>query len=268
MALPKLSLGCDPELFLKQAGAFHSAFGVVTGTKDKPTPLEKGAVQVDGMALEFNISPAENAQQFVENIGEVMKQIRSAINPDIEFDYSSTVHLTEDYLKQRQPAEVELGCDPDYNAWSGEVNPKPEQGRPMRTAGGHIHLGFGKDIVWTENMIEVGHKIIHLCDVFLGIPSVLVDPDVERRSMYGKAGAFRFKEYGVEYRSLSNFWIKTPELQTWAFNQAELAYMAFFEYDDIMKAISDYDVQEVINNSDKESAKAIVELLGIQLPKE
>ena len=45
-------------------------------------------------------------------------------------------------------------------------------------------------------------------DYTLGLDSLLLDSDTRRRSMYGRAGSFRFKEYGIEYRTLSNFWIK------------------------------------------------------------
>lgn len=268
MALPALTLGCDPELFLTKDNNFLSAFGIFKGTKEEPTPLQKGAVQVDGMALEFNIDPAGNIEEFVGNIGTVIAQIRQQMEPDINFDYSSTVHLNEDYLRQRSQEEVELGCDPDFNAWTGDTNEAPDGDRPMRTAGGHVHIGYGTDIVLTETMSDVGRKIIKLCDIFMGIPSVLIDKDNERREMYGKAGAFRFKPYGVEYRSLSNFWIKSEVTQRWVFQQAELAYMSFFDFDDIMEKIKLFDVQSIINTSDVDAAKQVIKILNIELPKE
>lgn len=32
--------------------------------------------------------------------------------------------------------------------------------------------------------------------MYLGIPSVVMDPDTKRRTLYGKAGDFRLKAYG------------------------------------------------------------------------
>ena len=51
-----------------------------------------------------------------------------------------------------------------------------------------------------------------MLDVYLGLDSLTYDKDVERRELYGKAGAFRPKEYGVEYRVLSNAWLISPLL--------------------------------------------------------
>ena len=54
--MSKILVGCDPEIFVKQAGVFKSAHGLVVGDKKDPQKVNKGAVQVDGMALEFNIT--------------------------------------------------------------------------------------------------------------------------------------------------------------------------------------------------------------------
>lgn len=55
---------------------------------------------------------------------------------------------------------------------------------------GHIHIGYNNP------EIEKSVDIIKAMDLFLGIPSILMDKDTLRRSRYGKAGAFRFKSYG------------------------------------------------------------------------
>jgi hypothetical protein len=76
--------------------------------------------------------------------------------------------------------------------------------------------------------------------------------------MYGKAGAFRFKKYGVEYRTLSNFWIQSEELMRWAFNKTieaiELVNSGVIT--EIDKKFGQQ-IQTVINNNDKEKASLL-----------
>ncbi len=74
-----LTIGCDPEAFLKQAGRFVSAHGLIPGTKAMPHHVDNGAVQVDGMAVEFNINPASDATQFVTHINSVMAQLQAML---------------------------------------------------------------------------------------------------------------------------------------------------------------------------------------------
>src|SRR3546814_1862742 len=59
--------------------------------------------------------------------------------------------------------------------------------------------------------------LVKQLDWYLGLWSLGKDKDKVRRSLYGKAGACRIKPYGVEYRVLSNFWIKNKKsrLETW-----------------------------------------------------
>ena len=62
-------IGADPEVFVTDKNnQFVSAFNMVPGDKAKPYPVPFGAVQVDGMALEFNIEPASTRQEFIHNI--------------------------------------------------------------------------------------------------------------------------------------------------------------------------------------------------------
>lgn len=45
-----------------------------------------------------------------------------------------------------------------------------------------------------------------------------------RRELYGKAGAFRPTSYGVEYRTLSNFWLRRKEYMQWVYAQTHRAF--------------------------------------------
>ena len=109
---------------------------------------------------------------------------------------------------------------PDFNAWEGNLNPPPDTSANPRTrcAGGHLHVGWTKDADLSDiSHILNGRDLVKQLDYYLGAWSLQKDGDPTRRSLYGKAGACRFKPYGVEYRVLSNFWVstKTQRLTVW-----------------------------------------------------
>jgi hypothetical protein len=60
-------------------------------------------------------------------------------------------------------------------------------------------------------------------DLFLGVPSILMDKGDVRKQLYGSAGAYRDKPYGGEYRTLSNFWIFDNHLIEWVWNNTSRA---------------------------------------------
>ena len=100
-------------------------------------------------------------------------------------------------------------------------------------------------------------------DFFLGLPSLFYDDDQMRREMYGKSGACRYKPYGVEYRTLSNAWLKSEKLMRWVFRNAQ-AGMHALEDGRILTAKYG-DIQNIINNSDKDAAMKIVKAENIEV---
>lgn len=67
---------------------------------------------------------------------------------------------------------------------------------------GHIHLGYNDIEVPFNGRIhkykvdEQRARIVQAMDLFIGIPSVIMEPDNKRKELYGQAGAFRPKPYG------------------------------------------------------------------------
>lgn len=253
-------LGADPEVFVRKDGRLVSGFGLIAGTKKQPAPVERGAVQVDGMALEFNIHPAASKEEFSLNIQTVLAQLKALV-PDHEIAIQAVAKFGHEYMAT-QPAEaLELGCDPDFNAYTGRTNDRPDGDRPFRTAAGHVHVGWcqGADV---NNIDHRGdcEAVIRQMDYYLGVPSLLLDPDEERRQLYGAAGAYRPKPYGAEYRVLSNFWLKSPELIEWVYTQTMLA-LAALERGDVAP-----NCEDIINSNNKDLAKQIVANMGWELP--
>lgn len=219
MAL-KISIGADPELFLKKDGRFISAHDILPGTKHEPHAVDKGAVQVDGVAAEFNILPAYTAREFSSYNAQVMKQLRD-MAPGCELVLDPVAVFEESYFHKLPDNVRELGCNPDFNAYTGQVNKKPDSTGCMRTAAGHIHIGWGKDFDPSDPIhFEDCRVVARQMDFYLGAYSLQWDNDDRRRKMYGAAGSFRPKPYGVEYRPLSNTWLKSARLQEWIFNAA------------------------------------------------
>lgn len=216
----KILMGCDPELFVTIDGKPRSAYGLVPGTKESPFKVEKGAVQVDGMALEFNIDPAESEEQWVTNIATVMKQLREFVPEKYKFHIEPSVRFNSNHLKAQPKEAKELGCMPDLNAYTLQENPKPNENTTLRTASGHIHIGFTEnaDVKSEEHIMRCATLAKHL-DLFLGLRSLEWDQDRTRRELYGDPGAIRIKPYGLEYRVLSNKWLEKEKLVRFVYRQ-------------------------------------------------
>lgn len=218
-------IGADPELFLTDKEGAKSAYGVIPGNKKAPHIVTDGAVQVDGMALEFNIEPADSKEKFIYNINSVLSTLREMVPNTFEMSIIPTALFDPEYLRQQPKEALALGCDPDYNAYTQKLNPNPKAPKGHRSAGGHIHIGWTMD----ENPLDTSHflsccQLVKQLDYYLGIPSIIFDRDHIRRQTYGQGGAFRPKHYGVEYRVLSNFWLKDERLIDFVYTMTKRAF--------------------------------------------
>jgi hypothetical protein len=246
-----IKIGADPELFLKNkaTGEYVPACDLIGGSKEKPKKIDKKghAVQEDNVMAEYNIRPASSAAQFVESHNFVLGYLREAL-PEFDLGIVASVEFKKEQLAH--PKASVFGCDPDYNAWTMTINPPPGQNSNLRTAGGHIHIGY--DGAHISNQIP----LVKAMDLFVGVPSILLDPDNRRRERYGKAGAFRPKEYGVEHRTPSNFWIGSDKLMAWAFNNSHKA-AAFAEANVKVLEKRGQEIQNTINKSDRANAERL-----------
>lgn len=245
----QITVGADPEVFIAKADVFTSAHDKLPGTKEVPYKVLKGAVQVDGMAAEYNIDPALTEEEFLTNLRVVQKQLSDML-PEYKFLETPSVVFDAEFLDDIPFSALLLGCEPDYNAYTGHVNPRPNGSNFMRTAGGHVHIGgFDAAGIFEANHYGEMRKLIQLMDMEVGVYSVLWDKDDKRRSMYGKAGAFRPKMYGVEYRSLSNLWTFNVELQKFVYrNTINAVNMLLDGVGEWSKAPV---VRRIINTSDR-----------------
>lgn len=210
---PGFTIGCDPELIvIDPTGKPVCADGLLPGTKDKPYSLVGGAVQVDGFAAEFNIKPANTFVHFWTRCRNVQDSIKQMLPPGYDLLCAPSTEFSHDVFEAAPARAKELGCMPDFNAWTNNVNtpPRPPEDMPtLRTMAGHIHIGWTDDAsLEDEEHLNNCNDLVKQLDWYLGAWSITQDPDTTRRRLYGQAGACRYKPYGVEYRVLSNFWLK------------------------------------------------------------
>ena len=231
----KFLFGADPELFLQHHldGTFHSAHGIIPGTKKDPHRIALGAVQVDGTALEYNIDPVSSLSQWMNNhtvVRRILSLMINSIRPDLVVTAVPTAFYTQAVWDHIPDTAKELGCDPDFNAYKGEENKKPETTETFRTGSGHIHIGWGERFDPYNNIhFRICCDLVRQLDAVLYIPSLVWDSDIKRRTLYGARGAFRPKPYGLEYRVLSNKWLDNPKIMAWVFSATKRATELFFE---------------------------------------
>ena len=254
-----VSIGADPELFLAKEGEVISAEGLIGGTKKEPKLIsdEGHAIQEDNVMAEFNIPACNNVDDFVSNITFVKDHIKTLASLyGLEVSPLASATLKKKYLKT--PQAKKFGCDPDYNVYTEDENNPVEATTKLRTCGGHIHVGYDNPSV------EQSTKIIFAMDICLGLPSLALDTDDRRREMYGKAGAFRFKSYGVEYRTLSNFWIHSELLTKWAFNNTikAIEMVNSGEIDIILDKYKD-SIKEAIDDNNKDLAIDLINKIKV-----
>ena len=259
----ELLIGADPEFFVRQGGKYVSAYNMIAGTKEEPFPVMNGAVQVDGNALEINITPAARSADFIYNLNTVMTQLKGMISSDCTIEIVPAVKFDPEYMATLPAEALRLGCDPDFNAYEKKTNPSPNAASNLRTAAGHIHVGWCQDVEkFSIEHFDACCTLVKQLDFFLGLVSTILDPDTERKQMYGKAGAFRPKSYGVEYRVLSNFWMEDDKLKELVFNNTKMAFewltngiFLGTDYGDIC--------QQIINSNDRVRAINLCNSIGI-----
>jgi len=260
-----ITLGADPECFIinEETGKVVSSIGIIPGEKGNPwrgKDMPKGyGIEIDNILAEFNIPPAKTRESFIESM-EYMKsyldKFVKKVNPNYKIKCAASEIVDEDQL---QSDEARLfGCSVDYNIYTGMPNPKPKgETTNLRSAGCHIHCGYDNPTV-AQSL-----ELLQYFDMYLGLPSVIIDTDMRRRTLYGKAGCFRLTGYGFEYRVLSSAMYATPELEGFIFDQSMKAIEAYnedrIEFTDELKQT----IRNVIDSGNSEEAKKLVEQYNI-----
>lgn len=233
--IENILIGCDPELFVFDHSIEEciSAHDLVPGSKSDPYLVKSGAVQPDGVAAEFNIQPAHNEDEFVNHINTVRARLQEIVQQKggqyLELIADPTAFFSEKYFSTLPVEALALGCEPDMNAYTEDFNTPPKTSEPFRTGSGHIHIGFTQyESPMKKEHLRTCIEIVKQLDAVLFATSHTWDPDQKRRELYGNRGAFRPKSYGVEYRPLSNAWLRDELTTRFVYRAAKNAVDLYF----------------------------------------
>lgn len=266
--MSKLLLGSDTEVFVlnPKTGKMSSVAGVLGADKyNKKVMAPDVRIQEDNVLLEWDINPHNNMDSFISNINKahtISETSANDIGLQVVQNICSHVYSEEDLKTFHKDAFV-FGCEPSFNALTGMMNDRPVSSKiGLRTAGGHIHFGYDH----IKEVDQQSQQVIGvMCDYFLGLPSLMIDTDTQRRELYGKAGEVRFKKYGVEYRTLSNFWTFNTDNIKFVWEQCQKVFKQLTDnsFMEIVSTVSPEEIQRTINQNDTKSAEQYLKLLKI-----
>lgn len=270
--------GADPEFFIQDTkGKVLPAFGLIGGTKDSPIILDNGtlrknqkdignfAYQEDGAAMEFNI-PASNVQGFIANIQNMYNWCCHFLaDKGLQPKFKASHRFQEDVL--RRPEAQIIGCVEDNDAWSKGIKRNPFNAGDFgaeRFCGGHIHVQY--------NYENVPRAIFaQFMDLFVGLPSIKFDKQGSRRKFYGLPGIYREKDYGIEYRTLSNFWVDPTHWQVMEYLLCSLKQLADYangnpnKLEEVYGKVPWSAVQTAISEEDERQANDILSFMSSYL---
>lgn len=278
------SFGSDPEIFLALNGKIVNAIGILPPKSQK---ISRGvsSIYYDNALAEMQVEPSHTAAEAIENIRKAMALLQDTL-PRHEIRIQSAHWFQRSDIDNEESRSV--GCNSEYCAYTLEQIMPPQdviKNTSFRTAGGHIHLG-------DNELFHDGHGIINtvrMLDLFLGIPSLLLDNDNTqryRRRIYGHAGSHRVPDHGLEYRCIGNFWLRSPRLVEVVYDLTDFAinfvenngYSQYWsqpneddESSDQSKLCFGYDarlLRSCINSCDKRKASKFMQIVSRHIPTE
>ena len=222
-----LYFGCDPEFFFERKGShIIGAEKVLPEGLKMPANVYNTVTQkyekafsgfvLDGVQVELNPSPnpcrANLANEMKRHFQALKKKLESM--PDIQASFSQVIDLPQDELDSLGEAAKVFGCAPSFNTHNQTASVKVDAATYLkRSAGGHLHFGLNEHKLMMQERV----RAVPLLDILVGNTCVLIDRDPGnrvRRENYGRAGEYRLPKHGLEYRTLSNFWLRSYQLMS------------------------------------------------------
>ncbi len=268
-----VTLGCDPEFF------FRDKDGKLLGS-EKVLPkggltYGEGKMIIDGAQAELNPKADLCRELLGSAISDCFKGLAGRLKETGIVaipDFSQTISLSQEEMDALSDDCKKFGCMSSKNAHKTDkqaaikVNPAKYM---YRSAGGHIHMGHyypdprnGDYVPCLDNPKET----IKVLDVIVGNTCVLIDRalgNVERRKNYGRAGEYRTPSHGLEYRTLSNFWLANYTLMSLVMGLTRMALDICHngKGEELLSLVKIKNVEKAINTNNVDLARANFEAI-------
>lgn len=279
-----IQFGCDPEFFFEKAGKIVGSEKIIDINKGiEISPNEGGNRSVgkgqskfivDGVQAELNPRPDTCRARLGNEISTCFRVLAKQIkaDPSLSINFAPTVKITSEELDSLDEKSKTFGCMPSKNAretGKSAVKLRDPKIYKYRSAGGHIHISpcndYG-DEKTRQAIFQEPERLVTIMDIIVGNTCVLLDRDPsnkERRKVYGRAGEYRTPSHGLEYRTLSNFWLRAYPLMSFVMALTRLAVSiransinSNIDYEkELLNLVNLKQIQKAINNNDFDLAK-------------
>lgn len=291
-------LGCDPEFFFKSKGEVIGAEKVLpkggllrNGHENYKEATTQTRLIIDGVQAELNPAPKSCRALLAGEISAMFQTFQTTMKKsgkDVTADFSRTIEITKANLDDLDASSRQFGCAPSKSIYARaktalNIKKVDAEEYRVRAAGGHIHIGHhgksqfnsdnahGKELAVhyakLEHILTDAHeqqRVVQMLDIICGNTGVLLDRDpgnIERRKLYGLAGEYRTPKHGLEYRTLSNFWLTSYPLMSLMFGLARLAVELMADpknseefYSAFTSSVTTKNIHDAINNNDLDLA--------------
>lgn len=210
----------------------------------------------DGAAFEVNIAATEYANSFYSYVMQA-KQYLSVLAGKYGLSFSDTIvgnFDTANFWQDRDESFrdcVTFGCDPDSSFYrdiptEGDHSLEPDIPKqvdvsvyPYRFGGGHLHIEIPHNLMGPDSVVDnYKYAIAFMCDAIIQTKNIILherDPEAiehekVRLQHYGNPGRFRIQPHGIEYRPLSNWWLRKSDTVSAIIRQASLVRNTVYYY--------------------------------------
>lgn len=265
----RLVMGTDPEFFLTRDGQMVPAFDHLPDKHATHDGLFWDGFQAETLVdVRGCNEPGCNCKGAEFTCHDLLahrigRQVQLLAPKGLNIAPRSVWRIPPQMLELASAAQVGLGCEPSYNVYHTHARCVEEPRLlPYRFAGGHVHFQLTR--AERDDASNIRY-LVKTLDALLGIPSVCLAQNYDhfiRRRYYGLAGEHRLPPHGLEYRTLSNFWMMDPKAMQLIFDLAgHVLFVGQARLRNVfVGASNERAIRDTINFSDVRSAKDFMRL--------